>query len=106
MLLVQNKMLQLLADENVDLSEDAIISQVLGTRSGYATGQGKFVIPTTSFSRSHYQREDDSELALYKQELAETKERVVYLEDKIEQKQVQTQHQKEELKRCLLATRP
>jgi hypothetical protein len=38
MLLVQNKMLQLLADKNVDLSEDAIISQMLGIRSGYATG--------------------------------------------------------------------
>uniref|UniRef100_A0A2N9G8S3 Uncharacterized protein n=1 Tax=Fagus sylvatica TaxID=28930 RepID=A0A2N9G8S3_FAGSY len=83
-----NKMLQLLADENVDLSEDAIVSQVLGTRSSYATGQGKFVIPTTFSSRSHYQREDDSELALCKQELAETKERVVHLEDKIEQNQV------------------
>ena len=106
MLLVQNKMLQFLADENVDLSEDPIVSQVLGTNFGYAIGQGKFVIPITSYSRSHYQREDDSELALCKQELAETKERVVYLEDKIEQKQVQTQHQKEELKRCLLATRP
>ena len=106
MLLVQNKMLQLLADENVDLSKDPIVSQVLGTNFGYAIGQGKFVIPITSYSRSHYQREDDSELALCKQELVETKERVVYLEDKIEQKQVQTQHQKEELKRCLLATRP
>ena len=38
MLLVQNKMLQLLVDENVDLSENAIVSQVLGTRSSYATG--------------------------------------------------------------------
>ena len=63
MLLVQNKMLQLLVDENVDLSEDAIVSQVLGTRSGYAIGQRKFVIPIKSFSRSHYQREEDSELA-------------------------------------------
>ena len=106
MLLVQNKMLQLLADENVDLSEDAIVSQVLGTRSGYAIGQRKFVIPIKSFSRSHYQREDDSELAICKQELTETKERVIHLEDKIEQNQVQTQHQIEELKRCLLAARP
>ena len=106
MLLVQNQMLQLLVDENVDLSEDPIVSQVLGTNFGYAIGQGKFVIPITSFSRSHYQREDDSELAICKQELTETKERVIHLEDKIEQNQVQTQHQIEELKRCLLATRP
>ena len=59
---MQNQMLELLDNEDVQLIEKEIPEQVLGTRSGYARGMGKFVIPTTSSSRSHYPKKINNEL--------------------------------------------
>ncbi|GMY18484.1 Transposase, Ptta/En/Spm, plant [Fagus crenata] len=50
-----NLMLEKLADEDVQLTEDQIVTQVLGTRPGYVRGMVKFVISTPFSSRSHYE---------------------------------------------------
>uniref|UniRef100_A0A2N9G1P1 Uncharacterized protein n=1 Tax=Fagus sylvatica TaxID=28930 RepID=A0A2N9G1P1_FAGSY len=69
----KNQMLELLDDEDVQLTEKEILEQVLGTRSGYARGMGKFVIPITSSSRLYYQKEINNELKTYKTRVVSNK---------------------------------
>lgn len=102
MLLVQNLMLEKLADKDVQLTKDQIVTQVLGTRPGYVRGMGKFVISTPSSSRSHYETEVDNELETYKQELSKIKQQLKGVQEaqcKLEETQKETRLQLEESQR-------
>jgi septal ring factor EnvC (AmiA/AmiB activator) len=122
---MQNQMLKLLDDEDVQLTVKEILEQVLGMRSSYARGMGKFVIPTTSSSRSHYPKEINNELETCRQELLATKQELVEVKEEmtqakeqmeitnehviqLEANQRETQHQLAETQRliaCLMANR-
>ena len=78
-------MLELLDDKDVQLTEKEILEQVLGTRSSYARGMGKFVIPTTFSSRLHYSKEINNELETCRQELSATKQELVQAKEEMTQ---------------------
>ena len=78
-------MLELLDDEDVQLTEKEILEQVLGTRSGYVRGMGKFVISITFSSCSHYPKEINNELKTCRQELSATKQKLVEAKEEMTQ---------------------
>ena len=90
-------MLELLDDEDVQLTEKEILEQVLGTRSSYARGMGKFVIPTTFSSRLHYSKEINNELETCRQELSATKQKLVEAKEEMTQAKEEMTQVKEQM---------
>jgi hypothetical protein len=97
MLLLQNLMLEKLANKEVVVDEVEIFTQALGgKRSGHARGMEKFVIPTpSSSSQSLY----GTQLNL---ELEETNRKIVELQNELVEKDRKRDEQIEELQNALL----
>lgn len=78
MLLLQNPMQEKLSDEDVQMTEEDIVTLMLGTRSGYPRRMENFFIPTTSSSsRLHYEIGVNGEVESCKLEFSEAKQQLV-----------------------------
>jgi nitric oxide reductase large subunit len=93
MLLVQNLMLEMLADEEVVINEKEILPQALGgKRYGHVRGMGKYVIPTLSSSHSCYGTQVSFEL-----EETKLKKKVTKLSDQLVENERKRDEQMEEM---------
>jgi hypothetical protein len=103
---------QLANADNVDCTEEEIISQVMGgPRLGYVRGMGCGVVPTSSNSSQARQFDNHEECRRKQQEMAESQERMreeIRLEIQAEMRaEMQTSEQRvqskmEEMERLLL----
>ena len=70
---------------------------MLGTRSGYVRGMGKFVISITFSSCSHYPKEINNELKTCRQELSATKQKLVEAKEEMTQAKEEMTQVKEQM---------
>ncbi|XP_030946574.1 uncharacterized protein LOC115971041 isoform X2 [Quercus lobata] len=92
-----NLMIEKVADEENQSTEEEIFTEVLGTRRGFVRGMGKFVIPTpTPSSHLRYETSMNMELETCKQDLSNTMLKLSDAEQKqgeSDQKLAETQNQ-------------